>query len=294
MRHHGELLSYESPEKLSHATLRLMTATDDLRPSEKGREATACHEPSVRAELNRVLSSPRFTVSDRNRRFLEYVVEETLAGRSARIKAYNIATIVFGRPETFDPQLDPVVRMEARRLRRALEMFYLFPDDGPVAVRIVVARGGYVPEFQTVSTDGPVADPAVQSHALPILVQCFDAEGDLSVNNLNRGFARRLILELHRKGECVFEGWVLDHRPSSGGRPENGWIVPDQTLTGNIAVLGNCLSVTALLLDSVSGRVIWGEQFARTIEPGMILTARDEVAQSLATALHGFRLPLVD
>ncbi|HEY6630510.1 MAG TPA: hypothetical protein VIZ90_03570, partial [Rhizobiaceae bacterium] len=83
----------------------------------------------IRAELNRVLSSPQFDSSERNRRFLEYVVEETLAGRADRIKAYNVATTVFGRDDSFDPQLDPVVRMEARRLRRALERLYLVEGD---------------------------------------------------------------------------------------------------------------------------------------------------------------------
>src|SRR5689334_4277487 len=84
---------------------------------------SACPDPAscaeIRVELGRVLSSESFDASERNRRFLEYVVEETLAGRADRIKAYNIATIVFGRDDSFDPQLDPIVRMEARRLRRS-------------------------------------------------------------------------------------------------------------------------------------------------------------------------------
>ena len=84
-----------------------------------------CLAAAARAELHRVLGSSHFEASERNRRFLEYVVEETLAGRADRIKAYNIATIVFGRDANFDAQLDPVVRMEARRLRRSLERFYL-------------------------------------------------------------------------------------------------------------------------------------------------------------------------
>ena len=84
-----------------------------------------CLAQAARAELHRVLGSPHFEASERNRRFLEYVVEETLAGRADRIKAYSIATAVFGRDANFDPQTDPVVRMEARRLRRSLERFYL-------------------------------------------------------------------------------------------------------------------------------------------------------------------------
>ena len=80
---------------------------------------------TVRAELARILKSPRFDASERNRGFLTHVVEEALAGRTDRIKAYTIATEVFGRDAKFDPQLDSIVRVEAGRLRRSLERYYL-------------------------------------------------------------------------------------------------------------------------------------------------------------------------
>ena len=110
----------------------------------------------IRAELDRVLASPQFEASERNRRFLVYVIEETFAGRAGRIKAYNIATDVFGRDANFDPQLDPVVRMEARRLRRSLERFYL-TEGKSSPLRIAMPKGGYVPEFQDAGTvEAPV------------------------------------------------------------------------------------------------------------------------------------------
>ena len=100
----------------------------------------------VRAQLARIVEAPSFEASERNRRFLSYVVEETLAGNSNRIKAYSVATDVFGRDASFDPQLDPIVRIEASRLRRALEHYYLVAGvDDPV--RIDIAKGSYVPSF---------------------------------------------------------------------------------------------------------------------------------------------------
>ena len=78
-------------------------------------------DEDVRGELERILSSPEFETSERNRRFLRQVVEETLGGRADRIKAYSVATRVFGRGDDFDPVLDSIVRIEAARLRRALE-----------------------------------------------------------------------------------------------------------------------------------------------------------------------------
>jgi adenylate cyclase len=106
----------------------------------------------IRQALQHILQSSDFEASERNRRFLQYVVEETLAGRAERIKAYSVATDVFGREQGFDPQADPIVRIEAGRLRRALERYYLTAgSDDPV--RIGIPKGSYVPAFQ--AAEGP-------------------------------------------------------------------------------------------------------------------------------------------
>ena len=101
----------------------------------------------IRAQLGHILASRAFDASRRNRAFLRFIVEESLAGRADRIKAYTIATSVLGRDEAFDPQADPIVRIEASRLRRSLERYYLIAgQDDPV--RIDIPKGGYVPSFQ--------------------------------------------------------------------------------------------------------------------------------------------------
>jgi adenylate cyclase len=113
---------------------------------------------AIIAELERILASEDFDASDRNRRFLRHVVEETLGGRADRIKAYSIATSVFGRDQSFDPQNDPIIRIEAGRLRRSLEHYYLTAGQQD-AVLIAVPKGSYVPVFQTAPDELPVADP---------------------------------------------------------------------------------------------------------------------------------------
>lgn len=113
------------------------------------RDPVARRVPSaddVRDELARILASPHFQASERRRAFLEFIVDETLAGRSDRLKGYTIAVTIFGRDETFDPQADPVVRLEARRLRRDLDSYYV--DAGSHdPVRISVPKGSYVARF---------------------------------------------------------------------------------------------------------------------------------------------------
>ena len=100
----------------------------------------------VRAQLARILGSPEFVVPERSRGFLRYVVEETLAGRAERLKGYTIAVEVFERDASFDAQADPVVRIEAGRLRRALERYYLVAGQAD-PVLIEIPKGGYVPVF---------------------------------------------------------------------------------------------------------------------------------------------------
>jgi len=100
----------------------------------------------VRAQIERIVACQEFDASERNRRFLQYVVAETLAGRTERIKAYSIATSVFGREASFDPQTDPIIRIEASRLRRSLERYYLTAGKHD-PVRVTIPKGSYVPTF---------------------------------------------------------------------------------------------------------------------------------------------------
>ena len=50
--------------------------------------------------------------------FLRYIVEETIAGRGPALKEYGIAIQVYRRPESYDPQVDSIVRVEASKLRK--------------------------------------------------------------------------------------------------------------------------------------------------------------------------------
>jgi adenylate cyclase len=111
-------------------------AEDDRQPSPE----------AVRDQLARILGSAEFVATNRLRSFLRFVVEETLAGRAERLKAYTIAVDVLGRDDSFDSQADPVVRMEAGKLRRRLERYYLGAGrDDPI--RIEIPKGTYAPTF---------------------------------------------------------------------------------------------------------------------------------------------------
>ena len=110
---------------------------------------------AVAAQLERILNSSDFNASRRLKNFLRFVVTETLKGNAGQIKAYTIAVTVFGRTHSFDPQTDPVVRIEAGKLRSKLEHFY-YARAGKEPIRIDIPRGGYIPTFETLIHDaGP-------------------------------------------------------------------------------------------------------------------------------------------
>ncbi|PDS71301.1 hypothetical protein CO651_14695 [Rhizobium phaseoli] len=98
-------------------------------------------------QVERILASEEFHAPQRGRNFLGFVVNETLAGRAGFLKAFTIANVVFGREASFDPQNDPVVRIEAGRIRKALERYYLVAGQADEVV-ITVPKGGYVPHFE--------------------------------------------------------------------------------------------------------------------------------------------------
>jgi hypothetical protein len=104
---------------------------------------------TIRVQLERLLQSVDFRASNKQRKFLNFVVDETLKGRTSQVKGYTIAVAVYGRTESFDPQVDPIVRVEAGRLRRALEHYYLTAGKND-PVRIEIPKGGYVPTFNKV------------------------------------------------------------------------------------------------------------------------------------------------
>ena len=104
-----------------------------------------------REQLDRVLASGTFRQVDRLKRFLNFIVTETLAGRGDQLKEYVIGVQVFDKDSSFDPRADPIVRVQARRLRARLVRYYR-EEGGSDAIVIELPKGGYTPVFR--SRDG--------------------------------------------------------------------------------------------------------------------------------------------
>lgn len=236
------------------------------------KEGRALPLDTMRAELRRILHSPQFDASERNRRFLGYVVEEALAGRAGGIKAYAIATSVFGRDESFDPQFDSIVRVEARRLRRALEHYYL-TDGKSDPIRIDIPRGGYAPAFRRVEPG-----PAPLRPEPSILVGVFEEEGDQSAfPSFTRGFVRSLLVALGR-----FAGLRVFGDDAALGRSTDMIPPADYVLTGQTSLSSKGFRIDAVAAETRVGRAIWTGAFEREAERSRLIAQRNAVAGQIA------------
>lgn len=121
-------------------------------------DPTSIRASEVREALGKILKSAEFIASPQLRAFLTYIVEAQLAGNEHTLKGQTIGTVVLGRAEGYDSQRDPIVRVEANRLRRTLAAYY---EHGGATdpVRVIVERGSYVPRFERLTVPSPIPIP---------------------------------------------------------------------------------------------------------------------------------------
>lgn len=235
----------------------------------------------VHAELERILASPSFALAKRHRNFLTFIVEETIAGRADRIKAYTIATSALGRGQSFDPQRDSIVRIEAGRLRRELERYYLTEGAG-ARLRIEIPKGAYVPQFVTAAeADRKVAlDTSVKRpyRGPKLFVVPFEREpGSGDFPGFEQAFTRQVIMGLtHFTTVMVYGPETARHHGTEPALSTE--LDVDYILTGTVALTADRLTVDLLLQEVLQGRYVWAERFERAFVPADLQHLRDEIA----------------
>ena len=123
--------------------------------------ASAVSRDLILEQQARVLASSLFQGAVRSRALLRFIVEESLDGRTDRLKEYTIGAEALGRGDSFDPRTDPIVRAEASRLRGRLERYYAAEGRADPIV-ILLPKGSYVPQF----LDQKLAAATAPNHAL--------------------------------------------------------------------------------------------------------------------------------
>jgi tetratricopeptide (TPR) repeat protein len=242
----------------------------------------------IRAQLDLVLRSRAFIQSHRIRRFLQFVVEESLLGQPHRLKEYLIGLEVFDRREAFDPRVDSIVRVEARRLRYKIEEYYR-TEGREDAVRIVLRKGSYVPIFEYRSSNATSALPPSRRSMEIGLLSLMNATSESSATADE--IQRRLTHVLIKEGcfQVMTQSQANNSQPSLvAGHPGSEDLPstpappylnpPDYVLDGRLEFQEDSFRLLLQLLQNPDRCYIWSETIEGRLHD---LSCVDHLAQQL-------------
>ena len=213
-----------------------------------------------------VLNSGAFSGSDVGRRFLHYVVLEALAGRTKNLKAYGIAVGLIGRPATFDSTTDPIVRVQANRVRHMLDHYYLTEGHSD-PIRIDMPPGTYCPTFSHAhhSRFRAVALQLESEPSEPVIaiVPLRHSSDDGTRSSFAEGLSQELLAAFtHFEGFRVL-GWPVEHGASTDDLRDHN---VNYVLTGGVREVDGVARTTLLLNDVRTGEALWSQSYLKKTE----------------------------
>ncbi len=235
----------------------------------------------VQRQLRKICASATFRGAGRLRRFLEFVVQEQLAGRKEQLKEYVVGVAVFDKTSAFDPRTDPIVRVQARRLRGMLERYY-GEEAGADELLIELPKGGYAPVFRT-----RAAPPARSSWALALANHNTIAVGALADHSVAgdlacfcQGLRQEILCSLAQIPELrLLADDAAAKFAAPGAAPPAALLV-----SGSVRSAGGDLRIILQIVDCASGCFLWsGSLDAKLADP---IPAQREAALTLAAQVR--------
>ena len=213
-----------------------------------------------------------------------------MGGDLASLKEFSIAMEVFDRTSEYDPNVDAIVRVEARRLRAKLKEYYEGPGrNDPVLIGL--RPGSYVPIFRWLDPEpgnqGQEIGTAVQVRAsvavLPFVNMSPEPEQDYFCDGISEEIINSLthiagLKVIARSSAFQFKGTSFDIREV--GRRFDADIV----IEGSVRKAGEQLRITAQAIEAQSGHHLWSEVFRRELKD--VFAIQEEIAQSVAGLLR--------
>jgi len=238
----------------------------------------------VHVELDRLLSSRELRGSKALAELLRYCVEQTLANNLPQLKEYWIGVNVFRRGDDFDPAADPIVRVQARRLRHKLEAHYR--SNASPAVTIALRKGAYLTEFSVNPVEhqgngsATALSPIVSVAVLPIA----DLNSDAENRSFCEGLMDELIHALAESGDLmvVARTSLLQYRNTLIDIRDIGHqLGADAIIEGSVVREASRRRVSIRLIDSRTGYALLSWQ--ADADPGEAITAQESVAHTFAS-----------
>jgi TolB-like protein/Flp pilus assembly protein TadD len=238
---------------------------------------------AVQAELERILASKIFARSERLSRFLRFVVEQVLQGNGDQLKEYVLGLEVFDRRPTYDPRLDPIVRVEARRLRAKLLEYYR-TDGSESGVCIELPERGYMPAFHG-RDSSPTPQPQekrVSVAVLPFVNMSPDRENEY----FSDGLTEELICTLAKieSMRVVARTSVFQLKGVSADiRYIGAQLNANILVEGSVRREGDRVRITAQLINVADGYHLWSDTYEREMKS--VFAVQEEISQAITTAL---------
>ena len=242
---------------------------------------------SVRTQLAKILSSNTFARSERLARFLNFTVEQTLAGRGDGLKEFVIGIEVFDKTEKYDPRMDPIVRVEARRLREKLRKYYETEGkEDPLSIDF--PTGTYVPLVEKRDASAIAAAAAAPGTENAIAVLPFtNLSSDPDNEYFSDGLTEELIHALTKVEGLRVVAWSSAFQLK--GKTRDIRRIAEQlkvraVLEGSVRRTGERLRITAQLVDTTGGHYLWSETYERELKD--VFAVQDEISSAIVGALR--------
>jgi adenylate cyclase len=239
-------------------------------------------DAAVLRELEAVVSSGPFREAELLRRFVRYSVEQTLLGRGEELKEFRMGVEVFGRDSLFDPRLDPVVRMAARRLRSKLAEYYE-TEGRQNALRIGMPKGGYAASFTAIPASARSVPHTPASQIRSVAVLPFqNLSGDSSQEYLADGITEALITDLAQIHalRVISRTSAWSYKGTTKKLPEIAReLNVEAVVEGSVVRAGDRVRVSAQLIDASSDTHLWAQSYDANMHD--LLDLQSRVAQAI-------------
>ncbi len=278
---------------------------------------TPSQKTAVEDQLSRLLSSEALAGSEQLKRLLRYTTERALAG-DGNVKEYLLGVEVFGRSDSYDPRIDPIVRVQARRLRAKLDDYYR-AEGSADPIRFQLPKGGYVPTFEPAALAPPAVPaasprtrrwvwaaaaaaavaiavwslwsfrPAAGGAPVIAVLPVVNLSGDASQEAAADRLTEAIITELARTGAMQVKSrtTVMQYKGVRRPLPEIAReLSADIVFEGGYYSSDRRIYLKARLVSPASDTKVWADTFDRP--EGEIV----ELARSAARAIAARRAPL--
>lgn len=254
-------------------------------------------EQALIRHVEKICASPEFRSKQVLCGFLSYIISETLAGRGEDIKAFSIGVDVFNKDSDFDPGQDTLVRINAGRLRRMLDLYYTHTgknDD----IRIEIPKGGYTPTFtrhpvskqDQVKETSPETEEPVPLEPSVAILSFKDLSEDPTRGYFARGFSYELLVELTQFEDLQVYNYlnICDH-PDTGSLLHTKMLEKRIRFTLGGAIHGDHERINILvdLRDMYQDKQIWCERYTKIINKDKLIDIQASIVKDLSGKLGG-------